>query len=101
MALVSGLKGNIIIGLNQMRTENQTTIDALKTDNSPIKNNQVEVVQKVFRNVCIVLLLVLVFCVPGFIKFREYCVGKGYHVFSADSFAWCGLGFFLVFVSCD
>ena len=63
------------------------------------KTSQVKGIEQVFRNVCIVLFLILVFCVPGFLKFRHYCESKGYYVFAADSFRWCMLGFFLVFVS--
>lgn len=55
--------------------------------------------QKVFRIVCIVLFLILIFCVPGFLKFRHYCQLKNYYVFSVDSFKWCTFGFFLVFVT--
>lgn len=44
------------------------------------------------------LLLILVFCVPGFLKFRDHCAAKGYYVFSSDSLSWCGLGFLIVFV---
>lgn len=54
--------------------------------------------EKVFRSVCIVLFLILIFCVPGFLKFRHYCQLKNYYVFSVDSFMWCTFGFFLVFV---
>ena len=82
-----------------MRAENLTTIEAFKKEDDNLsKTNKLDGVQKVFRGVCIVLFLILVFCVPGFLKFRDYCATKEYHVFSADSFAWCGLGFFLVFV---
>lgn len=55
-------------------------------------------IMKVFRIVCIILFLILIFCVPGFLRFRYYCESKGYYVFSIDSFKWCTLGFLLVFV---
>ena len=81
-----------------MRAENLTTIEAFKPEDNHTKIKKLDGIQKVFRGLCIILFLILVFCLPGFLKFRDYCTTKQYHVFSADSFAWCGLGFFLVFV---
>lgn len=30
-------------------------------------------IQRVFKNICGVLFVILVLCVPGFLKFRHYC----------------------------
>jgi ceramide synthetase len=46
----------------------------------------------------VVLVLVLLFCIEGFLRFREYCVAKGYYVFSTDSLIWCAVGFAGIFV---
>lgn len=54
--------------------------------------------QNIFRVVCVILFMILIFCVPGFLKFRAYCELKNYYVFAADSFKWCTLGFFIAFV---
>lgn len=55
--------------------------------------------QKVFKAVCITLFLILIFCIPGFLKFRYHCQSQAYHVFSTSSLKWCVLGFFLIFVN--
>jgi hypothetical protein len=39
--------------------------------------------QNIFRIICIILFLILIFCVPGFLKFRHYCQVKNYYVFAA------------------
>lgn len=62
------------------------------------KRNPMEM-ENIFKTICIILLMILVFCVPGFLKFRDYCMSKNYYVFAVDSFRWCTLGFFLVFVT--
>lgn len=45
-----------------------------------------------------VLVLILLFCIKGFLSFREYCISKGYYVFSTDSLVWCAVGFGAIFV---
>jgi hypothetical protein len=39
--------------------------------------------QNIFRIICIILFLILIFCVPGFLKFRHYCQVNNYYVFAA------------------
>lgn len=55
--------------------------------------------ETIFKYINGVIVLVLVFCLKGFLEFREYCVQKGYYVFSTDSLIWCGVGFAGIFVS--
>ena len=80
----------------QANSESQSLIDlsSLKSTSKSLTP-----LQKVFRRVCIVLFCVLIFCIPGFLKFRQYCQYKGYYVFSASSLKWCVLGFFIIFVT--
>jgi hypothetical protein len=55
--------------------------------------------ETIFKYINLVIVLVLVFCVKGFLEFREYCVQKGHYVFSTDSLIWCAVGFVGIFVS--
>ena len=41
---------------------------------------------------------ILLFCVKGFLEFREYCLSKGYYVFAVDSLIWMAVGFSFIFV---
>ena len=64
----------------------------------PDQQKPVKGLEKVFRNMCVVLFLILVFCVPGFLKFRQHCVNKGYGVVDEEAFIWVFIGFTVVFV---
>lgn len=55
--------------------------------------------ETVFKYINIVLILILIYCVPGFLNFREYAQQKGWYVFSTDSLIWCAAGFIGIFVS--
>ena len=78
--------------MNTNIQQSQKFFNQAKNDQSP------KGIMKVFRTVCVILFLILIFCVPGFLRFRHYCQVKDYYVFSVDSFKWCTLGFFLIFV---
>lgn len=54
--------------------------------------------ETVFKYINIVLILILIYCVPGFLNFREYAQLKGWYVFSPDSLIWCAAGFIGIFV---
>lgn len=54
--------------------------------------------ETIFKYINAVLVLILLFCLKGFLVFREYCMQKGYYVFSTDSLIWCGVGFAGIFV---
>jgi hypothetical protein len=54
--------------------------------------------ETIFKYINIVIVLILLFCIKGFLLFREYCIGKGYYVFSIDSLIWCAVGFAGIFV---
>lgn len=54
--------------------------------------------EAIFKYINVVLVLVLLFCIKGFLQFREYCISRGYYVFSTDSLIWCAVGFASIFV---
>ena len=45
-----------------------------------------------------VCLAVIGLSVPGFLDFRQFCLFKGYHVYSMSGIYVLGLGFFAYFV---
>ena len=47
----------------------------------------------------LVVTLILVFCIQGFLNFREHCQAKGFYVLSMDSLVWSLVGFVGIFVS--
>jgi hypothetical protein len=55
--------------------------------------------ETIFKYINLVIILVLIFCIKGFLSFREYCIAKGYYVFSIDSLIWCAVGFAGIFVT--
>lgn len=55
-------------------------------------------VETVFKYSTFFLITVLIFCLPGFFSFRQYCVEKGYYVFSWMSSKWFVLGFTVISV---
>ena len=55
--------------------------------------------ERVFKCLSIIVVSILLYCLPGFLRFREYCISKGYYVFSTSSFIWTVVGFFGVFVN--
>ncbi len=63
----------------------------------PIKAKPLEA-QTIFKCINVILVLILLFCINGFLQFRKYCETKGYYVFSTDALIWCGFGFFSIFV---
>ena len=54
--------------------------------------------ETIFKYINVVIVLILLFCIKGFLTFREYCIEKGYYVFSMDSLIWCAVGFAGIFV---
>jgi hypothetical protein len=79
-----------------MQTEVQQD---LKAKEAEMLKREPRGMEKLFKFVCMALFAMLVLCVPGFLRFREYCQSKGYYVFSVDSFRWFSLGFVVVFVT--
>lgn len=49
--------------------------------------------QKIFKWVNIVLAGFLLYCIPGFLSFREVLGAKGYYIFTVQSWWWCLAGF--------
>ena len=60
--------------------------------------NQPSQSERVFKYVNIVLLLILAYCIPGFLAFRELSIRQGYHSFKLSSLGWSAVGFFGIFV---
>lgn len=54
--------------------------------------------ETIFKYVNWLVVLILVFCIKGFINFRNHCISKQIHVFSVDSFIWSLVGFVSIFV---
>lgn len=54
--------------------------------------------ETIFKYVNIFVTLILVFCIQGFLNFRDHCISKGIYVFSIDSFIWSLVGFIGIFV---
>ena len=61
--------------------------------------NQLSTPELIFKYINIVIVLILLFCIQGFLRFREHSIEQGYYVFSTDSLIWCAAGFFGIFVS--
>lgn len=55
--------------------------------------------ETVFKYVNLFVVLILLFCIKGFINFREECSAKNIYVFSVDSLIWSLVGFISIFVS--
>lgn len=49
--------------------------------------------ERLFSNVSVVLVLILLYCIPGFLSFKELASAKGYHFVKAESWWWCLVGF--------
>lgn len=54
--------------------------------------------EAIFKYINIAIVLILLFCIKGFLNFREFCFEKGYYVFATDSLIWCAVGFAGIFV---
>lgn len=54
--------------------------------------------EQIFKYLCVLLVGILIYCLPGFLNFREHCLQRGYYVFATDSLAYCGIGFVSIFV---
>ena len=52
----------------------------------------------IFKYVNLFVLLILLFCIKGFLNYREFCQENGIYVFSVDSFIWSLFGFIFIFV---
>jgi len=44
-------------------------------------------------------LSILIYCIPGFLAFRNHNLSQGYHVFKLESLIWAVLGFFGIYVT--
>lgn len=49
--------------------------------------------QRVWRSINIVLAFILVYCVPGFLSFKNMAFEKGYHFIQGESWFYCFIGF--------
>lgn len=49
--------------------------------------------EKLFRYVTIVLVMGLLYCVPGFLSFKDLATSQGYHFVKSESWWWCLVGF--------
>ena len=72
-----------------------------KTDSAPSTSEAKRAkitAEEIFKYVCIVLFLVLVYFTPGFLRFRQYCESKGLYVASSNGYIAMTIGFFAYFV---
>lgn len=54
--------------------------------------------ETIFKYLNIFVTSILIFCIPGFLNFRDHCISKQLYVFSTDSFIWSLVGFICIFV---
>ena len=54
--------------------------------------------ETIFKYVNICVTLILLFCVRGYLNFRNFAFEKNLYVFSVDSFVWSLIGFIGIFV---
>ena len=54
--------------------------------------------ETVFKYINLIVVLIMLFCVQGFLNFREFCISKNIYVFSIDSLVWSLIGFIAIFV---
>lgn len=54
--------------------------------------------ETIFKYINIIVTLILLFCIKGFLSFRELCQQKGYYVINMDSVIWSLVGFLTIFV---
>jgi hypothetical protein len=54
--------------------------------------------ETIFKYVNIIVTLILLFCIKGFIKFRDHCISKDIYVFPVDSLIWSLVGFIGIFI---
>lgn len=62
-----------------------------KFEGSQIKEKEPST-EKLFRYVTMVLVVALLYCVPGFLSFKDIATSQGYHFVKAESWWWCLVG---------
>ncbi len=63
-----------------------------QTDNMVAQSEKEAGTERLFRNVTIVLVGLLLYCIPGFLSFRKIAEAQGFYFIRAEAWWWCLFG---------